>query len=120
MKQNAKILVVDDSDFMRQYISSFLSEGGFKNIIEASNGREAVQKFQEEKPDVILMDLIMPVEDGSEALEKLVKLDAKVIVVSAIGQKSIIEQTLGKGARGYFVKPFFTSKEIADKINQIL
>lgn len=117
-KKKTKILVVDDSAFMRQYLIGYLHEAGYFNIMEAGNGRIALEKFLKNKPDVVLLDLIMPVEDGEKALKKLVKLGAKVIVISAIGQKKIIERVLKMGAKGYFIKPFFSSKEIEEKIEE--
>lgn len=115
-----KVLVVDDSAFMRQYLIGFLHECGIIHIEEAGNGQIALQIYQAQKPDVVLLDLIMPVEDGSNVLEKLVTLGAKVIIVSAVGQEKVIQKMLKKGAKGYFIKPFFSAKEIGDKIQEVI
>jgi|SaaInlStandDraft_6_1057023.scaffolds.fasta_scaffold176275_2 two-component system, chemotaxis family, chemotaxis protein CheY len=115
-----KILVTDDSAFMRQYEIGFLNEAGYKNIVEASNGAEAMKIYNREKPDVIFLDLIMPVQDGITTLEQLVAKDAKVIVITAIGQTSYMEKVIKMGAKGYFVKPFFDAKEIDEKIKLVM
>ena len=120
IKQKPKILVADDSAFMRQYIIGYLHEAGFDNITEAANGKMALEAFDRQKPDIVLLDLIMPVEDGISVLDKLAKKNAKVIVISAIGQKAILEKTQKIGAKGYFIKPFFDSKEIKNKIEEVL
>jgi len=119
-KKEIKILVADDSAFMRQFVIGYLHEGGFFNIIEAGNGKIAVDLFEAEKPDIILLDLIMPVQDGAAVLDKLVTKGAKVIIVSAMGQKKIVERMIKAGAKDYLVKPFFSAKEIKNKIEEIL
>jgi len=115
-----KILVVDDSAFMRQFIIGYLREYGFVHIEEAGNGKIAVRMYETQKPDVVLLDLIMPVEDGPDALGQLVALGAKVIVVSAVGQEKVIQEMLKKGAKGYFIKPFFSAQEIGAKIQEVI
>ncbi|MFH1089098.1 MAG: response regulator [Candidatus Uhrbacteria bacterium] len=115
-----KILVADDSAFMRQFIIGYLHEAGYENIIEAGNGKIALEKFDLEHPDVVLLDLIMPVETGLDTLPELVKRGAKVIVVSAMGQKSIIDKAIEQGAKAFFIKPFFTVKELGDTIKEVL
>lgn len=121
MKQNFKtrILVADDSAFMRQYLIGFLQEYGFVHIFEAGNGKLALEKYDEVAPHVVLLDLIMPVEDGPSSLEQLVKKGANVIIVSAMGQKKIMEKMLKKGAKAFFVKPYFTAEEIGKKIEEL-
>lgn len=114
-----RILVVDDSAFMRQYLIGFLQEYGFIHIYEAGNGKLALEKYTEVAPHVVLLDLIMPVEDGPTTLEEFVKKGANVIVVSAMGQKKIIDEMLAKGAKAYFIKPYFTAEEIGKKIEEI-
>jgi len=119
-KQSPKILVADDSAFMRQYIIGYLHEAGFTDTIEAANGKIALEAFNRYGPNIVLLDLIMPVEDGLSVLEKLVKKQAKVIIISAVGQKSFLEKTQKMGALGYFIKPFFNVEEIKAKIEEIL
>lgn len=116
---DTKILVVDDSAFMRQMIIGFLNEYGFSDICEAGNGKLAVEKYDKMQPNVVLLDLIMPIETGPETLDQLVSRGANVIVISAMGQENMIEEMLKKGAKGYFIKPFFSTKEVGDKIIEI-
>ena len=82
-----KVLVVDDSSFMRQIVVHSVKGAGFTNVIEAEDGAQAIKIFEDEKPDVILMDLIMPEMTGLEVLKVLIPKGAKIIVISAIGQK---------------------------------
>ncbi|NCQ54708.1 MAG: two-component system response regulator [Candidatus Pacebacteria bacterium CG10_big_fil_rev_8_21_14_0_10_42_12] len=110
------ILVVDDSEFMRHFIVGFLKEAGFKMIHCASNGIQAVEKYKKDPADIILMDILMPEQDGITTLKEFQALGAKVIMISAIGQKSMIDRALEIGAIDYLIKPFFTADEIATKI----
>jgi two-component system chemotaxis response regulator CheY len=102
-----KILVVDDAMFMRNKTSRLLTEDGYQ-VVQASNGAEAVKMHTEEKPDVVLMDITMPVLDGIEALKQMRENDpdVKVIMVTALGQKSMVLEALKAGARDFIVKPF--------------
>ena len=115
-EKDIKILVTDDSSFMRKYIINTLKESGFSNIIEASNGEEAVKKFKEEKPNIVLLDIIMPVKTGLEALKEIVENDGNVLIVSAMGQKSIIVKAIKNGAKDFIIKPFFSVGELKEKI----
>ncbi|HHY11601.1 MAG TPA: response regulator [Firmicutes bacterium] len=103
----AKILVADDAMFMRNRTSRLLTANGYQ-VVEASNGEEAVRRYFEEKPDVVLMDITMPVLDGIEALKQLRAKDpgAKVVMVTALGQKSMVLEAIRAGARDFIVKPF--------------
>lgn len=103
----AKILVVDDAMFMRNKTSRLLTEIGHQ-VIEASNGQEAVNLQKQEQPDLILMDITMPVLDGIEALKQMKQNDpsVKVVMVTALGQKSMVLEALKAGARDFVVKPF--------------
>jgi len=118
--KDIRILVADDSSFMRKYIKEFLQEAGFSDVIEAGNGEMAIELYEKEKPDIILLDLIMPVQDGSVVLDKLVAKGANVVIISAMGQKKVIDRMIESGAKGYFIKPFFSAEEIKNKINQVL
>ncbi len=102
-----KILVVDDAMFMRNRTSKLLTGNGYE-VVQASNGEEAVKRYLEEKPDVVLMDITMPVLDGIEALKQLKSQDpnVKVVMVTALGQKSMVLEALKAGAKDFIVKPF--------------
>lgn len=103
----AKILVVDDAEFLRVRISKMLTGDGHQ-IVEAENGQRAVEVYQTEKPDLVLMDITMPEMDGLSALKEIRKNDpkAKVIMLTALGQESVVLEAIKSGARDFIVKPF--------------
>lgn len=102
------ILIVDDAMFMRQVIRKNLEEIGYKNIVEAKDGEEGVRVYEELHPDLVILDITMPVMSGIEALEKMKQVDkgAKVIMCSAVGQDLMIVKALEAGASDFIVKPF--------------
>jgi two-component system chemotaxis response regulator CheY len=110
----AKILVVDDAAFMRMRCTKLLQDNGYQTI-EAANGVEAVQKYVQQKPDGVLMDITMPDMDGIETLKKLVEMDAsvKVAMVTAMGQQSLVIEALKSGAKDFVVKPFNADRVLA-------
>jgi len=103
----AKILVVDDAAFMRMRLSSLLKQAGHQ-VVEATNGFEAVEVYEAEKPDLVFMDITMPEMDGLEALKRLRTLDpeARVVMCTALGQQSMVIESIKAGARDFIVKPF--------------
>ncbi|TSC58050.1 MAG: two-component system, chemotaxis family, response regulator CheY [Candidatus Peregrinibacteria bacterium Greene0416_19] len=103
-----KILIVDDSSFMRKILKDLLTAKGH-TLTEAENGAEALQKFASEKPDLILLDIIMPEVNGIEVLKKIGK-QAKIVVISAVGQEKMVEEARQLGALDYIVKPFDNDK----------
>ncbi len=105
MTKDIKILLVDDSAFMRKVLRDIFESAGYTNFSEAGNGTEAIQKFKSEKPDFIFLDIIMPDVNGMDVLREIGS-EARVIVVSAVGQKEMIEQAKTLGALDYIVKPF--------------
>jgi two-component system chemotaxis response regulator CheY len=100
-----KILIVDDSAFMRKVLRDIFESAGYSDFIEAGNGREAVELFTSEHPDIIFLDIIMPEMSGMDVLREIGK-QAKIIVVSAVGQKEMIDEATTLGALDYVVKPF--------------
>jgi two-component system, chemotaxis family, chemotaxis protein CheY len=110
----AKILVVDDAAFMRMRCTKLLQDNGFETM-EAANGVEAVKKYQESKPDGVLMDITMPDMDGIQTLKKLVEIDstAKIAMVTAMGQQSLVIEALKSGAKDFVVKPFNAERVLA-------
>lgn len=103
-----KILIVDDAAFMRMNLKNFIEEAGFEVIGEAENGRDAIEKYKTLRPDVVILDITMPVMDGLEALKTLMNIDskAKVIICSAIGQKAKAYDAIEMGAKDFVAKPF--------------
>jgi len=113
----ARVLVVDDALFMRRMLSDILKKEGVEICGEAENGKEAIEKYQQLKPDLVTMDIVMPkIEeiDGIGAVKEIVKLDAqaKIIMVSAMGQHSLVVEAIQAGAKDFVTKPFQPSRVI--------
>lgn len=104
----SKILLVDDASFMRMMIKDALTKNGYSDLYEASDGVEAVSKYSEIKPDLVIMDITMPNMDGLEALKAIKKIDPKanVVMCSAMGQEAMVIDAIKSGARDFIVKPF--------------
>ena len=103
-----KILIVDDVAFMRMMIKDNLKKAGYTDFVEAGDGEQAVLKYEEEKPGVVLLDITMPVMDGIQVLRTIKQLDsnAKVIMCSAMGQEGMVVEAIKLGALDFIVKPF--------------
>ncbi len=103
----AKILIVDDAEFLRVRISKMLIGNGHQ-VIEANNGLVAVNTYKSEHPDCVLMDITMPEMDGLQALKEIRAFDpkAKVVMLTALGQESVVLEAIKSGARDFVVKPF--------------
>ena len=103
----AKILVVDDAEFLRVRISKMLSQEGHE-ILEAENGLKAVEAYKASKPDMVLMDITMPEMDGLAALKEIKAFDpaARVVMLTALGQESVVLEAIKTGAKDFIVKPF--------------
>ncbi|MDB5083404.1 MAG: cheY [Bacilli bacterium] len=104
----ARILIVDDAPFMRNMIKTILLQNDHTVAGEASNGAEAVDLYQELMPDLVTMDITMPVLDGIEAIERIIAGHpaAKIIVCSTVGQQVLVRRAMEAGARDFIVKPF--------------
>ncbi len=105
---SAKILVVDDAVFMRNMLSDILVAPDFEVVGEAQNGVEAVEKYRQLMPDIVTMDIVMPHKSGIEATREIMQLDpnAVVVVISGLGQESLVSEALDSGAVDFIVKPF--------------
>lgn len=103
-----KILLVDDAAFMRKVIWDTLSKNGYTDLYEAVDGADAVEKFGELQPDLVIMDITMPNMDGLEALKLIRKKSgsANVVMCSAMGQETMVIEAIQSGAKDFIVKPF--------------
>ena len=104
-----RIITTDDAPIIRLMIKDILVECGKYDVVaECANGREAVEKYKELKPDLVTMDIVMPEMDGIQALEEILKFDpnAKVVMVTAIDQRDSLMKAIRLGATDYIVKPF--------------
>ena len=110
----AKILVVDDSLFMRKVVGNIIKEAGHTIIGEAHDGEEAMVKYAQLKPDLVIMDITMENVNGLEGLKRIKILDhnSKVIMCSAMGQQSFMEEAFSEGALDFIIKPFKKEKVI--------
>jgi two-component system, chemotaxis family, chemotaxis protein CheY len=110
----SSVLVVDDAIFMRRAIREMLEKNGYEVIGEAENGKTAIQKYKEHKPDIVTLDITMPEMSGSMALKEIINLDkdAKVIMVTAMGQEELVKEAIIAGAKSFIVKPFTEEKLI--------
>ncbi|MBO4214070.1 MAG: response regulator [Lachnospiraceae bacterium] len=102
------ILICDDAAFMRMMIKDILTKNGYGIAGEAENGQIAVDKYNETKPDLVLMDITMPEMDGIQALKKIREADSNAVVVmcSAMGQQAMVIEAIQSGAKDFIVKPF--------------
>jgi two-component system chemotaxis response regulator CheY len=115
-----KILIVDDAEFLRVRISKMLAGDGYE-VFEAENGLKAVETYQNIHPDLVLMDVTMPEMDGLTALKEIRKIDshARVIMLTALGQESVVLEAVKSGARDFVVKPF-ERERVLSAINKLL
>ena len=102
------ILICDDAAFMRMMIKDILTKNGYNVVGEAENGAKAIEKYNETKPDLVLMDITMPEMDGIQALKKIKESDPKAMVImcSAMGQQAMVIESIQSGAKDFIVKPF--------------
>jgi len=102
------VLIVDDSMLMRRMTRQILEKNKYTVAGEAENGMNALVKYQELKPDVVTMDITMPEMSGLEAIKLLKRMDpnAKVVMISAMGQESMVAEAIVSGAKGFLVKPY--------------
>lgn len=110
----AKVLVVDDAAFMRMMVKDILTKNGYEVAGEAVNGKDALDKYREIKPDLVTMDITMPEVDGITALKNIRAEfpDARVLMCSAMGQQAMVIEAIQAGAKDFIVKPFQADRVI--------
>jgi len=108
----AKIMIVDDSLTMREAIRQILLEAGHEVVAMMDNGNEAVPVYEQYKPDLVVLDIIMPGIDGMACMQQIFRIDnkAKVIVCSAVDQRDTVLQAITAGAKDFIIKPFFKDR----------
>ena len=118
-----KVLIIDDSMFVRKQISQILTSEGFEVIGQAGDGVEGIEKYKELSPgvDIVTLDITMPKMDGVTALEHIITFDPKanVVMISALGKQDLVKKALIAGAKNYIVKPL-DRKKVLERITAIL
>ncbi|MFP4465874.1 MAG: response regulator [Candidatus Goldiibacteriota bacterium] len=116
-----RILIADDAAFMRMMLKNILTQGGYEVVGEAENGKIAVEKYRELKPDMLITDMVMPEMGGIDTLKEVMKEDpsANVLICSAIGQQALVIEAIQAGAKDYIVKPFEQSN-VLETLSKIL
>ena len=116
------ILLADDAAFMRMMLKNILEKAGYNVVGEATNGREAIDRYKELKPDLVILDITMPEVDGIQGLKGIMDYDnsALAVMCSAMGQQSIVIEAIQSGAKDFIVKPFQADRilECLNKLNK--
>jgi len=109
-----RVLVVDDAGFMRMMLKDILSKNGYQVIGEAEDGKKAIEKYRELRPDLVTMDITMPELDGISAVKEIKKIDpaARILMCSAMGQQAMVLDAIQAGAKDFIVKPFKAERVI--------
>jgi two-component system chemotaxis response regulator CheY len=116
-----KILIVDDTLFMRTLLKNILFSGGHAIVGEAVDGEDGITKYKELKPDLVTMDIVMPKLNGIEALKAIKEIDpaAKIVMCTAVGQEQMVKLAIKSGAKGYIIKPFQAPK-VLEEVKNVL
>lgn len=120
----AKVMIVDDALFMRKMLAKILTEAGHEICAEASNAKEAVEAYKKVKPDLVTMDIVMPLMeemDGIGAVKEIIRIDpqAKILVCSVMGQQSLVVEAIRSGAKDFVIKPIKPERMI-EAVNKAL
>ncbi|MBI4409406.1 MAG: response regulator [Gemmatimonadetes bacterium] len=115
------VLICDDAAFMRNVLADILRQAGLQVVAEAETGKEAVEKYRELKPNLVLMDIVLPEGSGLDAVRQIIGEfpDARILVCSAVGQQSMVAEAIRAGARDYVVKPFQTNR-VLEAVHRVL
>ena len=116
-----KVLIVDDAAFMRMMLKDILQKNDFEVVAEAENGKVGVATYQKFKPDIVTMDITMPEMNGIDAVKaiKAVDANAKIVMVSAMGQQPMVIEAIQAGANDFIVKPF-QPERVIEAISKVL
>ena len=115
-----RVLIADDSEFMRNLLREIL-ESDFEIVGEAENGVEAVDLYNEHDPDIVMMDIVMPIRSGIEATDEITgdDSDANIIMCTSVGQEEKMKEAIKAGASGYITKPF-QKPNVLEAINDVI
>jgi len=115
-----RILIADDALFMRNMLRDIFVKAGYQIVGEASNGVEAVEKYHELQPDLVTMDIVMPLKSGIEALQQITREDpdARIVMCSALGQEALVIEAVQAGAKDFIVKPF-KEERVLDVVRRV-
>ena len=118
---NHTVLICDDAIFMRTMVRDILTQGGFEVIGEAETGVQAVEKYQQLRPDLVTMDIVMPDMGGIDAVRQICKSDpnARILMCSAMGQQALVVEAIQAGAKDFVVKPFQPSR-VLEAVQRVL
>ena len=121
MKRPYTALIVDDEPHLRMYLKLILKRMGFKTFFEAKNGQEGIDLYKLRKPDLVLLDVNMPVKEGMEALEEIMEFDANAVVVmaSSVASRQAVEQSVELGA-SYYIRKDTPKEDIVDQLNALI
>ena len=110
--ENVTILISDDSVLARKQLKDILKGCGCNDFLEASNGQEAIDLYKAHKPDIVFLDIVMPVKDGISAIKEIIEFDssADIVIVSSVGTQSQLKTAIMEGARDFVQKPILTSQ----------
>lgn len=116
-----KIMIVDDARLMRNIIRTALQENGDYKILEAQNGNDAVELYKQEQPDIVTMDITMEEKNGVDAAKEILKFDpnAKIIMVTSLGQEKLLKECVEAGVSDYIVKPFTKERIVSSVANSL-
>jgi len=117
----ATVLIVDDTSFMRRMLRDILSQEQLEVVAEAKNGREAVDLYLQERPDLVVMDITMPEMDGIAAVREIMAADpeARIVMCSALRQEELVMESLEAGALDFVQKPFLPEK-VLETVRKVL
>ena len=117
----ARILIIDDAKLMRMTLNNILQKANHEVVGEGKNGNEAIELYRQLKPDLVTMDITMPIMDGIEAVKRIKKEfpEAKIIMCSAMGQQKLVVEAIEAGAKDFIIKPF-DELRVSEAVKRIL